>query len=170
MQQPKMIVLSLLGTGLSYGFEMEEFAQRTNMRQWAKIGMSTIYKALKDLEKEGAISVKIEESEKGPSRKAYSLTKHGRERMVELIRDALSSNMSVYSERIAGLVFARLMGTNEARNAISHSITGLEDADIALAASLKIEGMDVVGEAVVDYYRAIYRAERAAMAKVLAAL
>ena len=52
MQQPRMIVLSLLGIGLRYGFEMEDFARRTNMRQWAKIGMSTFYKVLGDLERE----------------------------------------------------------------------------------------------------------------------
>lgn len=170
MQQPKMIVLSLIGTGLSYGFEMEEFARRTNMRQWAKIGMSSIYKALKDLEEEGAISVAIEESDKGPARKRYALTDIGRERMVALIHEALGSDMSVYSLRIAGLVFAPLMGADEARYAIRRSIKGLEDADAILAENLKAEGMDAIGEAVVEYYRAIYNAERVAMTKVLAAL
>src|SRR4028118_1960615 len=91
MQQPKMIVLALIGTGLRYGFEMEEFARRTNMRQWAKIGMSTIYKTLADLEREGAIATTIEQSAKGPARKAYALTADGCTRMVALIGEALAS-------------------------------------------------------------------------------
>jgi DNA-binding PadR family transcriptional regulator len=167
MQQPKMIVLSLIGIGLRYGFEMEDFARRTNMRQWAKIGMSTIYKALADLEHEGAITVDVEESDKGPARKAYALTDEGRARMVALIGAALASDMSIYSERIAGLVFAPLMGAKRARRAISASLEGLEQADALLVKSLEAEGMDEIGRAVVDHYRAVYAAERETMRRVL---
>jgi DNA-binding PadR family transcriptional regulator len=167
MQQPKMIVLALIGTGLRYGFEMEEFARRTNMRQWAKIGMSTIYKALGDLEREGAIEVSVEESDKGPARKAYALTDEGRAQMVALIGEALASDMSIYSERIAGLVFAPLMGSERAKLAISASLSGLERADALLASSVKANGMDEIGLAVVEYYRAVYAAEREAMRRVL---
>lgn len=167
MQQPKMIVLALIGTGLRYGFEMEDFARRTNLRQWAKIGMSTIYKALKDLESEGSIEVEIEESDKGPARKAYALTPDGRARMIELINEALASDMSVYSERIAGLVFAPLMDLKHVRRAISASITALERNDALLTESATTAGMDTIGLAVVDYYRAVFAAEREAMRKVL---
>lgn len=170
MQQPKMIVLALLGTGLRYGFEMEDFARRTNMRQWAKIGMSTIYKALKDLEREGAIAVETEESDKGPARKAYALTDPGRARMIELIGAALASDMPVYSERIAGLVFAPLMGLEQVRRAVSASIAALERNDALLAGSASGPGMDAIGLAVVDYYRAVFAAERDAMRKVLEAM
>jgi DNA-binding PadR family transcriptional regulator len=167
MQQPKMIVLALLGTGLRYGFEMEDFARRTNMRQWAKIGMSTIYKALKDLEREQALSVELEESDVGPARKAYKLTSAGRARMAEMIGEALGSDLPVFSERIAGLVFAPLMGAARASEAIAASIQGLERADALLVGSLEAEGMDAIGAAVVEYYRAVYAAEREAMRKVL---
>lgn len=170
MQQPKMIVLALIGTGLRYGFEMEDFARRTNMRQWAKIGMSTIYKALNDLEREGSIAVETEESDKGPARKSYALTRDGRERMIALIGQALESDLSVYSERIAGLVFAPLMDLKQARRAISASVAALERNDALLAESAKSEGMDSIGLAVVEYYRAVYAAEREAMRKVLGAM
>lgn len=170
MQQPKMIVLALIGTGLRYGFEMEEFARRTNLRQWAKIGMSSIYKALKDLEREGSITVEAEDSDKGPARKAYALTQDGRVRMIELIDQALASDMSVYSERIAGLVFAPLMDLKHVKRSISASVAALERNDALLAASAAAAGMDPIGLAVVDYYRAVYAAEREAMGKVLGAI
>jgi DNA-binding PadR family transcriptional regulator len=170
MQKPRMIVLALIGTGLRYGFEMESFARRTEMRQWAKIGMSTIYKVLKDLERDGAISVELEESDKGPPRKAYSLTPEGRKQMAALIRQALASKASVYSERIAGLIFAPLLGVKQSNAAISQSISGLEYADAKLEESLQREGMDIIGRAVVDYYRAIYDAELVAMRKIMGIL
>jgi DNA-binding PadR family transcriptional regulator len=170
MQQPKMIVLALIGTGLRYGFEMEDFARRTNMRQWAKIGMSTIYKVLKDLEREGSITAENEESDKGPARKSYALTEDGRGRMIGLIDEALASDRSVYSERIAGLVFAPLMELKHVRRAISASVAALERNDALLAESATAAGMDQIGLAVVDYYRAVHSAEREAMRKVLAAI
>ena len=150
MQQPKMIVLALIGAGLRYGFEMEDFARRTNMRQWAKIGMSTIYKALKDLEHDGSITSEDEESEKGPPRKSYALTENGHERMIELIAEALASDKPVYSERVAGLVFAPLMGLKRVRGAVSASLKALERNDALLVESARAPGMDVIGLAVVD--------------------
>lgn len=167
MQQPKMIVLALLGTGLRYGFEMEDFAQRTNMRQWAKIGLSTIYKALGDLEREGSITVTIEEGEKGPPRKAYALTRTGRLQMADLITAALASDLSIYSERIAGLVFAPLMGPGQAEAAIEASIQALEGKEAALVRTAKANDMDRIGGAVVEFHRAVYEAERKAMLSVL---
>ncbi len=170
MQQPKMIVLALIGTGLRYGFEMEDFARRTNMRQWAKIGMSTIYKALKDLESDGWITVQTEESDKGPARKSYALTKPGRARMTELIDQALASDAPVYSERIAGLVFAPLLGVERMERAVTASVAALERDDALLVESTTAPGMDSIGLAVVGYYRAVYAAEREAMRKVLEAM
>jgi len=167
MPQPKMIVLALIGIGLRYGFEMEEFTRRTNLRQWAKIGMSTIYKALNDLEREGSIEVEHEESDKGPARKSYALSEVGRSRMIKLIEEALASTTSVYSERVAGLVFAPLIGPERARRAISESVMALECQDTLLATSATAAGVDSIGLAVIEYYRAVYAAEREAMGKVL---
>lgn len=170
MQQPKMIVLALIGTGLRYGFEMEDFTRRTNMRQWAKIGMSSIYKALKDLEREGLITVVTEESDRGPARQSYALTEDGRSSMIERIAKALTSETPVYSERIAGLVFAPLMDLKQARGAISASIETLERNDALLTESAKTPGMDSIGSAVVEYYRSVFAAEQVAMRKVLGAI
>lgn len=162
-----MIVLSLLGTGLRYGFEMEDFARRTDLRQWAKIGMSTIYKALKELEIEGAVRVEIEESDRGPARKAYTLTPDGGARMRLLIEQALASDMPVYSARIAGLVFAPLMKPEVARQAIATAIQGLERTDLELEAKLATEGGDAIGATIIEYYRSIYAAERQAMRRIV---
>nr|WP_298896585.1 PadR family transcriptional regulator [uncultured Altererythrobacter sp.] len=163
-----MIVLALIGTGLRYGFEMERFARRTEMRQWAKIGMSTIYKVLKDLELEGAVTAEPEESGKGPPRKAYRLTTSGKQQMSELIREALASDASVYSERIAGLLFAPLLGPKLGCEAVSKSIAGLKVADTKLADSLGRQDTDQIGKAIIEYYQSIYEAERVAMRKILA--
>ena len=169
MQQPRMIVLALVGSGLRYGFEMEEFAQSSQMRQWAKIGMSTIYKALSELERDGAIAVEVEKSDRGPARKSYSLTAAGRSLMVEMVAAALASESSVYSDRVAGLVFSPLLGQDEQQSQIEDSIRRLKDVSADLAereAALK----DQMGRIIVRYYREIYAAEIQAMEAVLADL
>ena len=167
MQQSRMIVLALIGSGLRYGFEMEEFARKSQMREWAKIGMSTIYKVLGQLEAEGAVEVEIEESTKGPNRKAFSLTDAGKSRMQELVEEALASRSSVYSDRIAGLIFARLLPDARSREAVLHTIASLERVDDDLAAREKAASDDPVGAIVLAYYRDIYLAERKAMQAIL---
>ena len=169
MQHPKMIVLGLIGMGLEYGFQMEAFVDDTDMRQWAKIGMSTIYKTLKDLTREGAVAANRRKSDKGPARIAYRLTPVGRAMLRDEINAALRAETSVYSDRIAGLVFAPLLG-EDAGPALSASIDGLQGADAALQAAMAERQGDVVAEAVLTYYREIYAAERKALAHLRDAL
>ena len=64
----KTIILGLVAIGKKYGFEIEEFIARNEMKRWAEIGNSTIYKLLKDLEHEGALSGRKVASDKGPTR------------------------------------------------------------------------------------------------------
>ena len=163
MHQPRMIVLSLIGKGLRYGFEMEEFARQSSMREWAKIGMSTIYKTLAQLERQGFVEVETEDSDKGPQRKAYSLTPAGRNLMHELVRDALRSPESVYSDRIAGLVFLPLLPRKDGRVALDATMAALRDVDTDLARRERHEALDAVGRIIIQYYRDIYEAERNAM-------
>ncbi|MGB3721951.1 MAG: PadR family transcriptional regulator [Pacificimonas sp.] len=158
-----MIVLSLIGKGLRYGFEMEEFARRSRMREWAKIGMSTIYKTLAQLERDGFIESEIEESDKGPQRKAYALTPAGRERMYALVRDSLRSSESVYSDRIAGLVFLPMLPRKARQEALSATLSALQGVDDDLALRAQDETLDAMGGIVIQYYRDIYAAERTAM-------
>ncbi|HNS88244.1 MAG TPA: PadR family transcriptional regulator [Parvularculaceae bacterium] len=170
MQNPKMIVLGLLSIGLRYGFEMEKFAQETQMRRWAEIGASTIYKTLKDLERDGAINAKREKGGPGPARLAYSLTASGRRAFRALVIEAMASDASVYSDRIAGLVFLPAAPHEEALKAIERCDAGLQAADEILAAHQERLKGDAVADAVTGFYRDVYRAERAALAKVKNAL
>jgi len=166
MQNPRMIVLGLLSIGLRYGFEMEKFAEETNMRQWAEIGMSTFYKALKDLARDGAVTAKREAGASGPARVAYRLTPKGEKQFRALVGEAMRSDASVYSDRIAGLVFLPATPAKNALAALDECDEGLKKADAILAGHLKMQKGDAVAEAVIGYYRDVYRAERKAMARV----
>ena len=126
MQQPKMIVLGLIAQGMKYGLEMENFVKASKMRLWARIGNSTIYKTLRDLQEDGCVSAQASVAKRGPGKTVYDLTKKGTHTLSELVGGALSSRESVYSDRIAGLVFALSLPRDEARRMITESIVGMD--------------------------------------------
>jgi DNA-binding PadR family transcriptional regulator len=170
MQQPRLVVLGLIATGQRYGFEMERFAEQSRMRMWAQIGQSTIYKILRDLERDGAITAKREKSMRGPGRVAYALTEAGRAELAERVGEALASRESVYSDRIPGLVFSTCIPEGRAREMLTAARDGMGEADKILAAEAQTKGGDSVAAALIEYYRAVYAAERRAMERMLDAL
>lgn len=165
-QQQRMVVFGLLSIGMRYGWQMEKFAAETEMRQWTPIGMSTIYKLLKDMASEGAVNACQEEGGKGPARVSYSLTAKGRREFRTLVAQALRSNSAVYSERMAGLVFLPAVDSEIAHGAIDDADAWLSKADDLLKERRKAQGDDVVADALIGFYRDVYVAERKALAKL----
>jgi len=167
MQQPRMIVLALVAQGRDYGLAMEEFVERSRMRLWAKIGGSTIYKALKDLERDKCLTSKRGEAKRGPGKKVFSLTFKGEKELQAQVGEALASDASVYSDRIAGLILSLSLPKVERAPLIEHSIAGLDGAIKQLRKERKLHPGDEVAGIVLDYYAAIYKAEQKAMRAVL---
>lgn len=163
MDQPKMIVLALIKLGHRYGFEMEQFIDKTNMRLWAKIGMSTIYKALKDLQADGAVRSKKEKGGPGPVRTSYDLTEVGEADLQTYVIDALHSDAPVYSSRIAGLVFAPLLSGGDRLSVLEDAQRGLAQVDQTLLDELVARPDDKIAQITLNYYRKIYQAEREAI-------
>ena len=164
-----MIVLALVAQGRDYGLAMEEFVERARMRLWAKIGTSTIYKALKDLEADGCLTSQREDAKRGPGKKVFALTAKGREELASRIADALSSEESVYSDRIAGLVFSLSLGRAEASTLIRRAIDGMELALDGVRQEQVKQAGNPMASIILDFYTAVYEAERKAMRAVLQA-
>ena len=167
MQQPRMIVLALIAQGRNYGLAMEEFVEASRMRQWAKIGSSTIYKALQDLKRDKCLSGKAGEAKRGPGKTTFAMTAKGKAELEERIAEALGSDAPVYSDRIAGLIFSVTLPNAKARKLVEGSIAGLEEGLVDLAREkARVKG-DAIAEITLDYYRSIYRAEQKAMQAML---
>jgi len=167
MQQPRMIVLALVAQGRDYGLAMEEFVAATRMRLWAKIGTSTIYKALKDLEKDGSLTSQVGEAKRGPGKKVFKLTARGKKELEVLVGAALGSDAPVYSDRIAGMVLALSLPKAKARTMIEGSMEGLGHGIAEIDEERKTRKGDPVALAVLNYYATIYKAEQKAMRKFL---
>lgn len=170
MQHPKLIVLGLLATGIKYGLEMEKFIEASKMRLWARIGSSTIYKTLLDLQKDGAVTASPGVAERGPGKTVYALTKKGKRELSNQIVDALSSDESVYSDRIAGMVFALSLPPNEARRNLTACSQGLGQALQEISREKKKQKDHTMAQIVLEFYETVYLAEKAAIQKALKAL
>lgn len=163
MQHPKLIVLGLIAQGMNYGLAMEQFIQKTNMRDWAEIGGSTIYKVLRDLEKEGALTVEKREGARGPGKNVYKLTSSGRAELGRLVGQALASRESVYSDRIVGLFFALSLPRQKARKAVGEAAEGLAGAIAETRTQKEKQDHDPIAEIILDFYETVYAAEQRAL-------
>lgn len=167
MQHPKMIVLGLLSMGMKYGLEMEEFIERSNMRLWAQIGGSTIYKTLNDLKADDCVSVKLTAAKRGPGKKEFRLTTRGKEQFQDYVEQSLYSEASVYSDRIAGLVFALSLPRHKAAKYIKNTIEGLGGALDTIAREKRQRKSSASARIVLDFYASVYKAEQEALQAAL---
>jgi DNA-binding PadR family transcriptional regulator len=163
----KTIILGLVAIGKKYGFEIEEFIARNEMKRWAEIGNSTIYKLLKDLEHEGALSGRKVASDKGPTRTEYSLTARGRKQLNEFVLGALKSDTTARLDRISGLFFAPLLPKKVGKAALERTIGQLSEVDKKLHDHLSVQKNDVIAEAIIQFYIDLNHAETRAIEKVL---
>ena len=163
-----MIVLALVAMGRDYGLAMEAFIEDARMRLWAKIGSSTIYKALKDLEHDRCLTGRLGSAKRGPGKRTFRMTARGVRELEARIEEALSSRAPVYSDRIAGLIFSASISRDKARPLIEMAIAGTDGALEEIKREKSRKKGDEIAQITLDYYRSIYRAEQKAMAAMLA--
>ena len=75
----ELCVLSLLSRRDYYGYELVE-----NISRFIEISEGTIYPLLRRFRSDGDVTTYLEESQEGPPRKYYKLSRKGREALDEL--------------------------------------------------------------------------------------
>ena len=166
MHHQQLVVLGLIAIGKRYGFQIEEFIDRIELRRWVEIGSSTIYKLLKDLEKAGDISGEKVPSGKGPARTEYRLTQQGTQRLRGYILESLRSNATARLDRIAGLFFSPLLPKPERSKAIVQVLESLRENSRRLDSHFETNSGDAIAEAIIDFYRDVNCAEIRAFEKI----
>jgi PadR family transcriptional regulator PadR len=98
----ELCVLVLLDRKDCYGYEMVDEISKN-----ISISEGTIYPLLKRLKKEGFLNSYLKESQDGPPRKYYKLTKRGRGKKEQLVAEwrkfSVGVNNLLYSENIDNL-------------------------------------------------------------------
>jgi len=149
-----------------HGYEMEEEIERRSMRLWAKIGSSSIYRALKDLEKAGFVRSRAGRSARGPGKRIFSITDAGRAEFSRLVSEALASPAPVYSDRMTGLAFAMAWPAAVRRVRLRRSLADLKEQRAALETEAT---PDPAAEIATGFARDVLDAEIRALEKALAA-
>jgi DNA-binding PadR family transcriptional regulator len=97
------------------------------MRNWTRIGFSSIYYVLKRLEKSGLINSGLEAVEGKPSRRNYTITDSGRAAMKHKIVSVLSGCPKQVSPFDIGLANINLLSRPEAVDCLHKHIESLDE-------------------------------------------
>ena len=169
MKHSSLVVLGLLADGSRHGYELEKQIRRRNIRLWAKIGASTIYKCLQDLERDGFLSSRAEAADRGAGRAVFSITEQGRTRLAELVVEALRSEGSVYSDRIVGMAFAHALDPPAAIVRLRGAHDGM-DRGLARLDDARANTAHSTAQIIIDYYIEVMSAEQRALGRAAALL
>lgn len=86
-----LTVLSIIGGGAEYGYEVNNIIEQYGYREWVNLRFSSVYKALSELEKRGLIEGKKKNTAIRTSKKIYSLTRKGRTTLNKQIKMCLTT-------------------------------------------------------------------------------
>ena len=100
----------------------------------------------------------------------YQLTKSGRALLGQYINETLTSDASVYSPRIAGIVFALFAKSPAALSSMDTSIQALEDVLSTISNQQDSRGAEATAGIVLRFYAKVFAAEREALQEAHQAL
>jgi DNA-binding PadR family transcriptional regulator len=86
-----LAVLTILGGGAEYGYEVNNIIEQYGYREWVDLRFSSVYKALSELEKRRLIEGKKKDYNVKSSKKTYRLTRKGRNLLRRQIKMCLSN-------------------------------------------------------------------------------
>ncbi|MFQ5690182.1 MAG: PadR family transcriptional regulator [Gemmatimonadota bacterium] len=164
MHQAELVVLGLLGRDARHGYEIARELEAANLRQWAQIGPSTVYRVLRRLERQGHVTHRLERQGERPAKKVYSLTDSGLRELSRRVRAALFSERPVYCDRLVGAVFARIGLEEEWPDALEQARERLDGRRATLRAALDA-GTSPQGKLILSFYLNVADAERTFLLK-----
>ena len=128
---PEWALLGLLTQKPMHGYELHRyFTDPSALGQVWYLGLSQMYKLLKELESQGYLEVTVEEQESYPARKVYHLTPSGRAAFLRWMEKPVSSTRLIRVEFLAKLFLAQLLGSEMIERVIG---TQLEACQAQLA-------------------------------------
>ena len=108
---PEWALLGLLTQKPMHGYELHRyFTAPSALGQVWYLGLSQMYKLLKELEGQGYVEVTIEWQENYPARKVYHITPAGRAAFLLWMEKPVSNTRLIRVEFLAKLFLAQLLG------------------------------------------------------------
>ena len=108
---PEWALLGLLTQKPMHGYELHRyFTDPSALGQVWYLGLSQMYKLLKELEGQGYLEVTLERQENYPARKVYHITPSGRAAFLQWMETPVGSTRLIRVEFLAKLFLAQLLG------------------------------------------------------------
>jgi DNA-binding PadR family transcriptional regulator len=98
----ELLILGLISEMPRHGYELEQVIEKRVMREWTRIGFSSIYYVLGKLEKKGLVQSDQPESVK--AKKRYTLTEAGQKVLIDQTLAALANVQPTYPSLLLGLI------------------------------------------------------------------
>jgi DNA-binding PadR family transcriptional regulator len=109
---PEWALLGLLTQKPMHGYELHRyFTDPSALGQVWYLGLSQMYKLLKELERQGHLEATLEEQESYPDRKVYHITPAGRAAFLRWMEKPIRSTRLIRVEFLAKLFLAQLLGS-----------------------------------------------------------
>lgn len=146
MSNAEAALLGLLAERPRHPYQIEKEVRDRDMRSWTDLSMSTIYKLLRKLERDGFVASKAELSEQNRARKTYEITEDGMDLLRERVRFALREPQAAKWPIDVGISNLAVIPVDEAVSCLRTYRAGLEERRSgyrALEDYLKAEGCPV---------------------------
>jgi PadR family transcriptional regulator AphA len=133
---PEWVLLGLLTRKPMHGYELHQsFDPPSPLAQVWYLGISQMYKLLRELEEQGHVEVKVEPQEARPDRKVYHVTASGREAFLHWLQTPVDGIRLMRVEFLGKLYLARSLDPEIVEQVIDRqaeacraSLRDLEDA------------------------------------------
>ncbi len=123
----ELILIKFIKTEPSYAYEIERMIEEREMRQWVKIGGTTVYQVLNRLCKKSLLDYKIEKEGNMPQRKRYYVTAKGNYAFDNAAIKVLKNSELYYFDLTVGIACRHFMETEIFNNSIQERLNSLND-------------------------------------------
>ena len=121
----KTVCLGMLTDGEASGYDMKKCFE-SSFGHFFPAGYGSIYPALSTLARNGLVEYELVAQDGKPDRKVYSITKKGREALIEGLANPNPSH-KIRSEFLATLWFAHLMSDEQVNTVIDNKLEELNE-------------------------------------------
>lgn len=145
----EVVLLALLFDGPAHAYELVQRVQAMEVEKWARVRESTLYASLLRLEGEGFVRGEAERGERAKSKRTYTITAEGRNRLRELVSSGLNSPAPIYSDLLVAALFA---AAHEHDADLRAATTAIQRSKAALTETMRDPRLSMPGRVVVSFY------------------
>lgn len=128
VRKTDLAALGLINWRPIHGYALNHAFQQLGLGHWTTISRSSIYTALRRLDKAGAVSITRERKGKAPERTVYHLTDRGRSLLKDLLLEAIGYVGPEDRYFYLGIMFADALESSEISDRLNERCAKLRDA------------------------------------------